>query len=122
MSGAASDRGKIHNSHHSRRVEQAMQSVSVWQYYLGLAILLILLTVAVVKSYGMWEEIHDVEEPDSPTDLLEAFEEAHAAGELDDAELERVRRRLAGTPPPLPPNSPAPTPEPGTNQSERPSS
>ena len=44
----------------------------------------------------MWEEIHDVEEPDSPTDLLESFEEAHAAGELDDEEFERVRRRLVG--------------------------
>ena len=65
-------------------------------YYVGLAILLVLMVLALVQAYRMWEEIHDVEEPDSPTDLLEAFEEAHAAGELDDEEFERVRRRLAG--------------------------
>ena len=37
----------------------------------------------------MWEDIHDVEEPDSPADLLATFEEAHAAGEMDDEEFER---------------------------------
>ncbi len=65
-------------------------------YYLGLGILLVLMVVALVKAYRMWEELQDVEEPDSPADLLESFEEAHAAGELDDEEFERVRRRLAG--------------------------
>jgi hypothetical protein len=65
-------------------------------YYLGLAILVVLLVVALVKAYQMWEEIHDVPEPDSPTDLLASFEEAHAAGELDDLEFERVKRRLVG--------------------------
>jgi hypothetical protein len=75
-----------------------MHAVSPWQYYAGLTILTVLLVVALVKAYRMWEEIHDVEEPDSPTDLLETFEEAHAAGELDDEEFERVRRRLAHAP------------------------
>ena len=65
-------------------------------YYVGLGILVVLMVVAIVKAYRMWEELHDVEEPDSPTDLLESFEEAHAAGELDDEEFERVRQRLAG--------------------------
>jgi hypothetical protein len=65
-------------------------------YYLGLAILVVLMVVALVKAYQMWEEIHDVPEPDSPTDLLASFEEAHAAGELDDLELERVKQRLVG--------------------------
>jgi hypothetical protein len=63
-------------------------------YYLGLGILLVLMVVALVKAYQMWEELHDVEEPDSPIDLLESFEEAHAAGELDDEEFARVRQRL----------------------------
>ena len=70
-------------------------SFSAW-YYVGLGILVVLMLIALVKAYQVWEEIHDVEEPDSPIDLLEAFEEAHAAGELDDEEFERVRRRLAG--------------------------
>ena len=63
--------------------------------YIGLALLAVLLVAALIKAYRIWEEIHDVEEPDSPSDLLASFEEAHAAGELDDEELERVRKRLA---------------------------
>ena len=62
--------------------------------------------VAGIKAYRMWEELQDVAEPDSPADLLETFEVAHAAGELDDQEIERVRRRLAGPaagPVPIPP-------------------
>ncbi len=62
--------------------------------YIGLALLAVLLVVALIKAYRVWEEIHDVEEPDSPADLLAAFKQAHAAGELDDEELERVRERL----------------------------
>ncbi len=66
--------------------------------YIGLALLAVLLVVALIKAYRVWEEIHDVEEPSSPDDLLESFEQAHRAGELDDAELERVRARLASPP------------------------
>jgi uncharacterized membrane protein len=74
-------------------------SVSPVYYYVGLGFLVVLLVVALVKAYRVWEEIHDVEEPDSPADLLESFEEAHAAGELDDEEFERVRQRLKEPPP-----------------------
>jgi uncharacterized membrane protein len=70
--------------------------VTTSNYYVGLAILLVLVLIASVQAYRMWEEIHDVEEPDSPAELLEAFEEAHASGELDDEEFARVRSRLAG--------------------------
>jgi len=66
--------------------------------YIGLALLAVLLVVALVKAYRVWEELHDVEEPDSPVDLLASFEQAHAAGELDDEELERVRERLERSP------------------------
>jgi hypothetical protein len=89
--------------------------VSPVYYYAGLAILVVLMLIAFLKAYRMWEEIHDVEEPDSPTDLLEAFEEAHAAGELDDEEFERVRRRLTGPPADLGPAKPA---EPGVKNLE----
>ncbi len=64
---------------------------------MGLAILVVLMVIALVKAFRMWEEIHEVEQPDSPIDLLEAFEDAHAAGQLDDKEFEQVRRRLMGT-------------------------
>ena len=54
------------------------------------------LVVALVASYRVWEEIHDVEEPDSPDDLLESFEQAHAAGVLNDQEFDRVRQQFQG--------------------------
>jgi len=66
--------------------------------YIGLALLAVLLVVAMVKAYRVWGEIHDVEEPDSPGDLLASFEQAHAAGELDDEEFERVQERLKHSP------------------------
>src|SRR5215469_4445034 len=61
-----------------------------WQdvkYYVGLAVLVVLLVVSLVTAYRVWVEIHDVEEPDSPADLLQSFELAHAAGDLDDEEF-----------------------------------
>lgn len=69
-------------------------------YYVGLAVLVVLLVVALVTAHRVWVEIHDVEEPDSPADLLESFEQAHAAGALDDEEFQRVRWQLAGDPTP----------------------
>jgi hypothetical protein len=69
-------------------------NISPLYYYVGLAILIVLLVVAAVKTYSVLQEIQDVEEPDSPSDLLETFEQARAAGEIDDAELARVRERL----------------------------
>jgi hypothetical protein len=62
--------------------------------YIGLGLLSVLLVVVLIKAYRVWEEIHDVEEPASPEDILASFEQAHAAGELDDEELQRVRVRL----------------------------
>jgi hypothetical protein len=63
-------------------------------YYVGLVLLSILAIMLSVHAYRVWQEIHEVEEPDSPSDLLESFEQAHTEGELDDQELERVRRLL----------------------------
>jgi len=87
--------------------------------YIGLALLALLLVVLLVKAYRVWGEIHDVEEPDSPGDLLASFERAHAAGELDDTEFERVRAHLAhsptfGVPTSSSPPPGEPTPPPGT--------
>jgi len=82
-----------------------MVSVAVWSAadrpaesyqatYIGLGLLAALLLVILIKAYRVWEEIHDVDEPPSPAELLASFEQAHAAGEMDDQELERVRERL----------------------------
>jgi uncharacterized membrane protein len=64
-------------------------------YWIGLGMLVVVLLVALLKGYREWQEIHDVEEPDSPDDLLRSFREAHARGELDDDEFQRVERRLS---------------------------
>ena len=52
-----------------------------------------LLVALLIKAVRVWEEIHDVEEPETPSDLLASFEGAHAEGELDDAEFARVERQ-----------------------------
>jgi hypothetical protein len=63
-------------------------------YYLKAALLLIAVIVSLVAAYRVWEELHDVEEPDSPDDLLASFEQARAEGALNDQELDRVRQQL----------------------------
>jgi cytochrome c-type biogenesis protein CcmH/NrfG len=68
--------------------------ISSQYYYVGLGLLVVLLVIAMVKAYRVWEEIRDVEQPDSPADLLQAFQEARDAGELDDKEMERIRQQL----------------------------
>jgi hypothetical protein len=65
-------------------------------YYVKLALLVAVLVVALVAAYRVWAEIQDVEEPDTPADLLESFEAAHAAGAIDAQEFDRVRRQLGG--------------------------
>ncbi len=63
-------------------------------YYIGLAFLTILVIVLLVYVYRVWAEIHEDIESDTPGDLLDTFEDAHAAGELDEEELRRVRELL----------------------------
>jgi hypothetical protein len=64
--------------------------------YIPLVLLAVLLAASLKKAISVWQEIHDVEEPDAPGDLLASFEQAHAEGELDDVELARVREKLTG--------------------------
>jgi hypothetical protein len=66
--------------------------------YLGLALLTFLLVLCLIKAYRVWKEIQDVAEPASRADLLESFERAYFAGEMDADEFERVRSRLTGAP------------------------
>ncbi len=72
----------------------AAMTSGTW-YYLGLALVLVIVVITLIAFLRTWGEINDVEEPDSPADLLESFEKAHAEGELNDRELDRVRRLLA---------------------------
>ena len=65
-----------------------------WWYYGGLAVVVLIVLGTLIAFYRTWEEIHEVEEPDSPADLLESFRKAHAEGELDAKEFDRVRSLL----------------------------
>jgi hypothetical protein len=58
-------------------------------------LLAVLLLLLLIKMYRERQDILDVEDPDSPEDLLRSFELAHRAGELDDDEFERVKQQLA---------------------------
>jgi hypothetical protein len=64
--------------------------------YLPLALFVVLLAVLLTKAVRVWQEIHEVEEPATPDELLASLEDAHAAGDLDDDEIARVRQQLAG--------------------------
>lgn len=63
---------------------------------IGAVILIIALIVAVVVGWRNWQEAHEEEATDSPEDLLASFEEAHAAGDIDDDEMRRLRSKLTG--------------------------
>ena len=64
-------------------------------YYTGLAVVAVVVVIAAVGFYRVWLDVREDEEPASPVEVLESFQRAHAAGEIDDQELERVTRVLA---------------------------
>jgi uncharacterized membrane protein len=66
-----------------------------WAAILPLVLFAVLLALLIIKMYRERQDILDVEDPDSPEDLLRSFELAHRAGELDDDEFERVKQQLA---------------------------
>jgi hypothetical protein len=59
-----------------------------------LALFVVILAVLLTKGVRIWQEIHEVEEPATPEELLASLEDAHVAGELDDDEIARVRQQL----------------------------
>jgi hypothetical protein len=61
-----------------------------------LALFIVLLAVLLTKAVRVWQEIHEVQEPTTKNELLAALEDAHAAGDLDDNEIAKVRRQLDG--------------------------
>ncbi len=81
---------------------EVVAALSEWEFvarrYLPVILLSGLLVALLIKAYRLWQEIHDVEEPVLTGDLLEAFEQAHADGDLDDEEFERIRRQLKSNP------------------------
>jgi len=62
---------------------------------LGTIVVIVALFVAVIVGWWYWREAHEEITPDAPEDLLASFEEAHAAGEIDDEEIKRLRAKLS---------------------------
>jgi len=71
----------------------AALSPASW-YYLGLLFLVLLLVGSSYWAYRAWSDIHEEEAAATADELMEAFEEARAAGELDEEEYARVRERI----------------------------
>lgn len=69
----------------------AADGSSALYYYLGLAALIGAMIWAGIVAYSSWVEANEDLEPASPAEVLEALEQAHAEGELDEEELARAR-------------------------------
>lgn len=63
---------------------------------IGGVVLVVALVIAVIVAWKNWEEAHEEVKSESPEEILSSLEDAHAAGEIDDQEMDRVRARLAG--------------------------
>lgn len=63
-------------------------------YYAGLAVLVAMMIWGAILAHAAWEEAHEDLDPASPEELLDAFEQARAEGELDETEFARVRHRI----------------------------
>ncbi len=64
--------------------------------YLPLILLTLAIIVGVIWTLRVWRETHGQGDDDAvtPEELIQEFREAHAAGELSDAEFQRVRELL----------------------------
>ena len=71
----------------------AALSPETW-YNLGLAVVLVAVVVAAILGYRAWQEAHEDVEPATSEELLAAFDEARASGDLDKEEYERIRERI----------------------------
>jgi hypothetical protein len=68
-----------------------------WEYSLAIGLLVfgVVALLAIPRLYQKWQEWQEDEEaPASEEDILADFEEAHAAGELNDEELRRLQTLL----------------------------
>jgi uncharacterized membrane protein len=71
-------------------------SARAW-YNIGLAVVLSVLALAFYWAYQMWTEINEEVDPATADELMASFDQARAAGELDDEEYAKVRKRIEQT-------------------------
>jgi uncharacterized membrane protein len=74
----------------------AVISARAW-YNIGLAVVLLSLAVAFYWAYQMWSEVNEEVDPATAEELMFSFDQARAAGELDDEEYAKVRKRIEQT-------------------------
>jgi uncharacterized membrane protein len=63
-------------------------------YNIGLGVVLLVLAVAFYWAYQMWSEVNEEVDPATADELMASFDQARAAGELNDEEYAEVRRRI----------------------------
>ena len=72
----------------------AVAGPTSYYYYGGLVLLAAAMIWAATLAHRSWEEANEDLDPATPDELLDAFEQARAEGELDENEFARVRRRI----------------------------
>jgi uncharacterized membrane protein len=68
-------------------------SARAW-YNIGLVVMLLILVLACYWAYEMWMEVNEEVDPATADELMASFDQARAAGELDDEEYAKVRKRI----------------------------
>jgi uncharacterized membrane protein len=71
-------------------------SARAW-YNIGLAVVLLVLVLACYWAYQMWIEVNEEVDPATANELMASFDQARAAGELDEEEYAKVRKRIEET-------------------------
>ncbi len=84
------------HSHAGFSVLLGVISDRAW-YNIGLAVVLLVLAVAFYWSYQVWMEMNEEVDPATTDELMASFDQARAAGELDDEEYAKVRKRIEHT-------------------------
>ena len=80
-------------------------------YNTFLAVLVLVVAIGFIIVYRLKRDVEAEEGTVSDADLLKEFERAYYAGEMDEAEFQRVKARL-GMPEPPPRPAPAPPADP----------
>lgn len=70
-------------------------------YNIGLVLVVLSLVVTSILAYRVWREMHEDIEPATVDELLEPFDGARAAGELDEVEYARLRQQIQNAQPPV---------------------
>jgi hypothetical protein len=63
-------------------------------YNIGLTVVLLVLALAMYWAYQVWTEVNEEVDPATADELMASFDQALAAGELDQEEYAKVRKGI----------------------------